>query len=137
MEMICFILYQHTELDFNTARSLKHLSKVKHFAPLRHIIQTPSQSVLALTPSCYVLSGEEIYTFCINWIVFCLARPGLEATIYRARGEHANNIPVPRMRSEPKRNHERKICAFVVRLQQLKISVFSSTYKNKSMSEYV
>ena len=26
MEMICFILYQHTELDFYTARSLKHLS---------------------------------------------------------------------------------------------------------------
>jgi hypothetical protein len=35
-----------------------------------------------------VLSGEATTT---NFIVFGLIRPGLESTIYRTRGEHANH----------------------------------------------
>ena len=35
-----------------------------------------------------MLSGEATNT---NFIVFGLTRTGLEATIYRTRGEHANN----------------------------------------------
>jgi hypothetical protein len=35
-----------------------------------------------------VLSGEATNT---NFIVFGLTRPGLESTIYRTRGEHANH----------------------------------------------
>jgi hypothetical protein len=35
-----------------------------------------------------VLSGEATHT---NFIVFGLTRPGLEPTIYRTRGEHANH----------------------------------------------
>ena len=35
-----------------------------------------------------MLSGEATHT---NFIVFALIRPGLEPTIYRTRGEHANH----------------------------------------------
>jgi hypothetical protein len=35
-----------------------------------------------------MLSGEATYT---NFIVFGLTQPGLEPTIYRTRGEHANH----------------------------------------------
>jgi hypothetical protein len=37
---------------------------------------------------CCVLSGEATHT---NFIVFGLIRSGLESTIYRTRGEHANH----------------------------------------------
>ena len=59
----------------------------RHVAPLGHIILVPSQPVFALSPKSCVLSGEATNT---NFIVFCLNRPGLEPTIYRTRGEHAN-----------------------------------------------
>jgi hypothetical protein len=53
----------------------------------RHIIPIPSQPVFALSPYCYVLSGEAINT---NFIVFGLTRSRLEPTIYRTR-EHASH----------------------------------------------
>ena len=60
----------------------------RHVAPLGHIILIPSQPVFALSPQCCVLSGEATNT---NFIVFGLTQPGLEPTIYRTRGEHANH----------------------------------------------
>ena len=77
------ILDQHAELDFYSASSLKQQFAGRHIAPLGHIILIPSQ------PVCYcVLSGEATNT---NFKVFGLTRPGLEPTIYRTRGEHANH----------------------------------------------
>ena len=57
-------------------------------SPLGHIILIPSQPAFARSPYCRVLSGEATNT---NFIVFGLTRPGLEPTIYRTRGEHANH----------------------------------------------
>jgi hypothetical protein len=51
----------------------------------------PNQPVFALTPYCCVLSGEATNT---NFIVLCLTRSGLEPTIYRTRGEHANHYTI-------------------------------------------
>ena len=64
----------------------------KHVAPLWHVILIPSQQVFALAPRCCVLSGEATNTNCI---VFGLIRPGLEPTIDRTRGEHANHCTLP------------------------------------------
>ena len=55
---------------------------------LGHIILIPSQPVFALSPKCCMLSGEATNT---NFIIFGLARPGLETTIYRTQGEHDNH----------------------------------------------
>ena len=82
------VLDQHTELDFYSASSLKQQSAERHVALLGHIILIPSQPVFSLSPQCCVLSGEAANT---NLIVFGLFRPGQERTIYRTRGEHANN----------------------------------------------
>ena len=41
----------------------------KHVVPLGHIILIPSQPVFALTPKCYVISGEAVNT---NFIVIGL-----------------------------------------------------------------
>ena len=83
-----FVLGQHTELDFYSASSLKQQSAGRHVAPLRHIILISSQPVFDISPWCCVLSGEATNT---NFIVFGLTQPGLEPTIYRTRGEHANH----------------------------------------------
>ena len=82
-----FVLDQHAELDFCSASSLKQQSAGRHGAPLGHIILIPNQAVFALSPYCCVVSGEATNT---NFIVFGLTRPGLEPTIYRTGGEHAN-----------------------------------------------
>jgi hypothetical protein len=55
---------------------------------LGHIILIPIQPVFALSPYCYVLSGEATKT---NFIVFDLTQSGLEATIYHTRGGHAQH----------------------------------------------
>jgi predicted alpha/beta hydrolase len=47
---VCFVLDQHTELDFYSASSLKQQSAGRHVAPLGHIILIPSQPVVALSP---------------------------------------------------------------------------------------
>jgi hypothetical protein len=44
-----FVLYQHTELDFYSASSLKQQSTDRHVAPLGHIILILSQPVFVLT----------------------------------------------------------------------------------------
>jgi hypothetical protein len=44
-----FVLDQYTELDFNSASSLKQQSAGRHVAPLRHIIRILSQPDFALT----------------------------------------------------------------------------------------
>ena len=75
-------------MNFYSASSLKQQSVERHVALLGHIILIPSQPVFALSPQCCVLSGEATNT---NVIVVGLTRPGLERTIYRTRGEHANN----------------------------------------------
>ena len=49
-DVVCFVLDQHTELDFYCASSLKQQSVGRHVAPLGHIILIPSQPVFALTP---------------------------------------------------------------------------------------
>ena len=45
-----FVLEQHALLIFYSADSLKQQSAVRHVAPFKHIILTPSQKVFALTP---------------------------------------------------------------------------------------
>ena len=49
-DVVCFVLDQHTELDFYSASSLKQQSVDRYVAPLGHIILIPSQPVFALTP---------------------------------------------------------------------------------------
>jgi hypothetical protein len=44
-EEVCFVLDQHTELDFYSAISLKQQSVGRHVAPLGHIFLIPSQPV--------------------------------------------------------------------------------------------
>ena len=83
-----FVQDQHAELDFYSASSLKQHSTGRHVAPLGHVIMILSQPVFSLSPECCVLSGEATNT---NFIVFGSTRPGLEPTIYRTRGEHANH----------------------------------------------
>jgi hypothetical protein len=75
-------------LDFYHGSSLKQQSAGRHVAPLEHIILIPNQPVFALSPECYMLSGEATNT---NFIVFGLTQLGLEPMIYCTRGEHANH----------------------------------------------
>ena len=49
-DAVCFVLDQHTELDFYSASSLKQQSEGRHAAPLGHIIMIPSQPAFALSP---------------------------------------------------------------------------------------
>jgi hypothetical protein len=86
-----FVLDQHTELDFNSASSLKQQSAGRHVAPLGHIILIPSQIVSALTPSCCLLSGNSANT---NYIVFGLIKLGLETKIRRTQGEHVSHYTI-------------------------------------------
>jgi len=85
---VCFVLDQHSELDFYSASSLKQQSADRHVVPLRHIILISSQPIFALTPKCSVLSGEATNT---NFIVFGLTRPELKPTIYRTWDKHTNH----------------------------------------------
>jgi hypothetical protein len=77
-----------TFLDFHSASSLKQHSAGRHVAPPGHIILIPNKSVFAVTPWYCKSSGEAANT---NFIVFGLIRPGIEPTIYRTQGEHANH----------------------------------------------
>jgi hypothetical protein len=49
-DKVRFVLDQHAELDFYSARSLKQQSTDRHGAPLGHIILIPSQPLFALSP---------------------------------------------------------------------------------------
>ena len=89
-----FALEQIVEPDVYGARSLIPQSANRHVAPLGHIsfILIPSHSVLALPPKWCVLIGEARNT---RFIVFSLTfRSGLELTIYRTWGKHANHYTV-------------------------------------------
>ena len=68
-----FVLDQHAEFDLHSTSSLKQQSTSRYVAPLGHIILLPSQATNT------------------NCIVFGLTRAGLEPTIYRTRGQHANH----------------------------------------------
>jgi hypothetical protein len=83
-----FVLDQHAELDFYSASALKQQSADRHVAPLGHIIPILRKLVFPLSPYCCMLSREATHT---NIIVFGLTRSGLELTIYRIRGKHANH----------------------------------------------
>jgi hypothetical protein len=72
-------------LDFYSANLLKQQSSGKYVYTLGHISQIPSQQVFARSSSCCVLSGEATNA---NFIVFGLT------TIYRTRGEHANQYTI-------------------------------------------
>ena len=84
-----FVLDQNTELDFNSASSLKQQSAGRHVAPLGHIILIPSQIVFALTPSCCLFSGDSA-----NYIVFGLIRLGLATMTHRTQGEHVSHYTI-------------------------------------------
>jgi len=60
----------------------------RHVATLGRIILIPRQSLFALTSKCCVLGGQAANA---NFIVFGVAQPGLEHTIYRSRGEQTNH----------------------------------------------
>jgi hypothetical protein len=47
--VVHFVLDQHTELDFYSARSLKQQSAGRHVAPLGHIILILTQEVFILS----------------------------------------------------------------------------------------
>ena len=91
-----FVLSQHAELDLFSASLLKQQSADRHVAPLEHIILIPRKPVFALTPLWCELSGETATN--TSLIVFSLTRPGLEPTIYCARGEHANHCTTDALR---------------------------------------
>ena len=59
----------------------------RYVVPRGLIIMIPSQPFFAFFPLCWVLTGEETTTI---FIVFDFIQSGLEHTIYRTRGEHAN-----------------------------------------------
>ena len=82
------MLDQHYELVFYCASSLKQQSAGRHVVPIRHIILILSKPVFALSPKCWVLSGEATNT---NFIVFGLTTSGLEPTFYRTQGGSANH----------------------------------------------
>ena len=50
VDEVRFVLDQHAELDFYSARSLKQQSTGRHVAPLKHIILILSQPAFALSP---------------------------------------------------------------------------------------
>ena len=72
----------------DSASSPRQQSEDRHVDPLRPIILIPSQPVFALSPECFVLSGEETNT---NLIVFGLTSSGSEPTIHCTWGEHASH----------------------------------------------
>jgi hypothetical protein len=49
-EEVRFVLDQHAEFDFYSARSLKQQPAVRRVVPLRQIILIPSQPVFVLSP---------------------------------------------------------------------------------------
>jgi hypothetical protein len=73
------------EKDLYCPSSLKQQSTDRYVAPLGDIILISSQSVFALPPYAACLATNT------NLIVFDLIRSGIEPTIYRIRGEHANH----------------------------------------------
>ena len=88
MMMRSALYYTNTRSGIYSASSLKQQSACRHVASLWHIILNPSQPVFALAPKCCVLSGKATNT---NFVVFGVNRPGLEPTIYRTLGQHANH----------------------------------------------
>ena len=60
--MAAFVLDQHVEFDFCSARSLKRQSVNRHVAPLGHIILISSQSFLI--PQCGMISREAANPNC-------------------------------------------------------------------------
>ena len=49
-DKVRFVLYQHAELDFYSASSLKQQSVERHVVPLGHIILILNQPVFAVSP---------------------------------------------------------------------------------------
>lgn len=68
---ICFVLAQHTELDFNSAEIT-----VRHVILFKHIILTPS----AFTPLIWTFKS----LFDLTWL-------GIKSMIYYTQGEHDNH----------------------------------------------
>jgi hypothetical protein len=64
---VCFVLDQHTLLDFPSASSLKEQAVGWYVVSLWHINLILSQPVMSLTSKCCVLSGEALHT---NFIFF-------------------------------------------------------------------
>jgi hypothetical protein len=73
-------LYYTDKLPTTTARMSLHLN-----------ISSWVRVNQSLFPYCYVHSGEATNTNCL---VFNFTRLGLEPTIYRTRGEHANHYTI-------------------------------------------
>jgi hypothetical protein len=48
-DVMCFVIDQHTELDFYSANSLKQPSTGRHVVPLGHISPIPSQPIFVLS----------------------------------------------------------------------------------------
>jgi len=55
------------------------------------IILIASQPVFTITPYYCVLSKQRAENTNLKFIVFGLTRPGLDASIYHNRSEHANH----------------------------------------------
>jgi hypothetical protein len=64
------------------------LAEDRHVAPLGHIILIPSQLILALTPSHYVLTRASTN---ISFKVFGLTPPGLKTMIYCTWSEYTSH----------------------------------------------
>ena len=84
---LCFVLDQHTVLDWCSASSLKQQSTCRHVILLTHIILNLGQvqPVYDLSPQCCMLSRD---TANINSIVFVLTQWGIEHKIYHTRGDY-------------------------------------------------
>ena len=101
---------KHTYIFF-LPNSLKQQYVGRQVAPLRHIT---SQPVFALSPELRMLSGEATNT---NFIVFGLTRLGLEPTIYRTQGKHANHYTTDAV------NKHTKTCAINKIQQELQLYI--------------
>ena len=80
---VCVVLDQNAKFDLHSATSLKQYYVGRHVAPFRHINMISSQPVFALSPLCYVLSGDAVNNNCISCL-FDSIDQGF------TRGEHAN-----------------------------------------------
>ena len=87
MSGICFVLDQHAEVDFYSARSLKQQSAGRRQCRSTRSHYSDSEPT-SLCSYSIMLSGEALNT---NFKVFGLTRPGLESMIYHTRGEHVNH----------------------------------------------
>ena len=87
---VCFVLDQHTWLDFYSAGSPKQQSAGRHVSPLwsKSWFSAKQSLLLFLNVACL---AEKQHCYIYQFYSLWLNRPGLEFTIYHNQDEHAND----------------------------------------------